>query len=176
MAFIPAVYGYHGTSHLAAASILQSGFLSSHNAYDWLGDGIYFWQDAPQRAWDWAEARWGARAAVLGSLLAVDECIDLLDIPWQQPLVAAYHSLVALMQQQQLALPVQTSGAHRLDRAVLNHVVHLLGRQGVLIRVVRSAFQEGTPIYPGSLLYERSHVQITIRDPALIQRSWLESP
>ena len=44
------VYGFHGTSIDAAEVILREGFRPSRNAYDWLGDGIYFFQDAPLRA------------------------------------------------------------------------------------------------------------------------------
>ena len=48
------VYGYHGTSQTKAASILENGFLASDNDYDWLGTGIFFFQDAPIRAKQWA--------------------------------------------------------------------------------------------------------------------------
>jgi hypothetical protein len=43
------VYGYHGTSQAQAASILTNGFQASDNDYDWLGTGVYFFQDAPIR-------------------------------------------------------------------------------------------------------------------------------
>jgi hypothetical protein len=42
--------GYHGTNVQAAQRILSSGFQVSRNEYDWLGDGAYFFQDAPARA------------------------------------------------------------------------------------------------------------------------------
>ncbi|HEU4883856.1 MAG TPA: hypothetical protein VFT45_16470 [Longimicrobium sp.] len=47
--------GYHGTSAEAARRILSSGFEISRNEYDWLGDGAYFFQDAPLRAREWAK-------------------------------------------------------------------------------------------------------------------------
>jgi hypothetical protein len=36
--------GYHGTNRQAAESILANGFETSQNEYDWLGEGVYFWQ------------------------------------------------------------------------------------------------------------------------------------
>ena len=36
------VLGYHGTSVIAADRILEDGFRISKNAYDWLGDGVYW--------------------------------------------------------------------------------------------------------------------------------------
>ena len=37
------VVGHHGTSQQIADQVLSGGFLVSKNAYDWLGDGVYFW-------------------------------------------------------------------------------------------------------------------------------------
>jgi hypothetical protein len=52
------VYGYHGTSRTKAMSILNNGFRVSDNDYDWLGTGIYFFQDAPARAGAWAKEQY----------------------------------------------------------------------------------------------------------------------
>ena len=40
----------------AAIEIIESGFKPSNNDYDWLGEGVYFWQDAPIRAKQWAQS------------------------------------------------------------------------------------------------------------------------
>lgn len=40
--------GYHGTSKEASESILKNGFKiskSKNKKYEWLGDGVYFWED-----------------------------------------------------------------------------------------------------------------------------------
>jgi len=42
--------GYHGTSQAVAQVILRDGFVVSRNVYEWLGDGVYFFQDSPNRA------------------------------------------------------------------------------------------------------------------------------
>ncbi|MGB5637309.1 MAG: hypothetical protein WBM44_25005 [Waterburya sp.] len=52
------VYGYHGTSLSAAQKIIEQGFNFSINDYDWLGTGVYFFQDAPLRASSWASFRY----------------------------------------------------------------------------------------------------------------------
>ena len=59
--------GFHGTSTGAAQRILSTAFEASRNDYDWLGDGVYFFQDAPARALEWARQRFGEDAAVLGA-------------------------------------------------------------------------------------------------------------
>ena len=44
----------------------REGFRLSQNDYDWLGDGVYFFQDGSLRAWQWARERHGDDAAVIG--------------------------------------------------------------------------------------------------------------
>ena len=41
------VTGYHGTTRRFAEKILRDDFVASVNEWDWLGHGVYFWQDAP---------------------------------------------------------------------------------------------------------------------------------
>jgi hypothetical protein len=55
---------------------------------------------------------------------------------------------------------------------VINRTVKLLGREGIRVRSVRSAFIEGEPLFPGSALWSRAHVQIAVRDAAAIARVW----
>lgn len=139
-----------------------------------MGDGVYFWQDAPARAWEWAEAHHGDDAAVIHSLIRLDGCLDLLDISWEQSLRDTFTRLQALSVGTHQSLPRQTpeSLAHPLDRTVLNFAVVQFANAGASIRTIRAAFQEGAPIYPESHLFSRSHVQVAVRDPALIVRSW----
>lgn len=170
--------GYHGTSVGAARRILSSGFRSSRNTYDWLGDGIYFFQDAPLRAAEWARARFGADAAVVGAEIDLDGCIDLLDIAWERIIGRGFTRFAEHLASAGRALPRQTAGAHRLDRYVLNYVAEGLTADGNTVRSVRAVFPEGTPLFPGSALLRRAHVQIAVRDPVAILATWQqkESP
>jgi hypothetical protein len=166
-----AVSGYHGTNARAAALILQQGFTISRNDYDWLGDGIYFFQDSPARAWEWARQRHGREAAVVASRLRLRDCMDLLDPNWTTVLADSYDSFLAQLKEAGLPLPRQTAGAHRLDRAVINYAVGILAEQDIVVRAVRAAFAEGAPVFPDSALFTRAHVQIAVRDTSLILRT-----
>ncbi len=165
------VIGYHGTSVRAARSILRRGFRLSRNEYDWLGDGVYFFQDAPARARDWATVGFGSDAAVIRSVIRLEDCMDLLDIEWFEVLSAAYTSLLAAAEEARQPLPRQTRGAHRIDRQLINYAVETLEQGGFTIRAVRAAFTEGRPLYPGSALFDRAHVQIAVRDLSIIEDS-----
>ncbi len=112
--------GFHGTSAEAAQRILSAGFEISRNEYDWLGDGAYFFQDAPARALEWARQRFGDDAAVVGAEIDLEDCIDFLDVEWQEEVKRAYGRYRALLEQEGRPLPRQTRGAHRLDRSVIN--------------------------------------------------------
>ena len=170
------VSGYHGTTAEAAEQILRGGFQPSLNPYDWLGDGVYFFQDAPQRAWDWARERYGNIGTVVGAHIDLENCIDLLDLGWNQVIAEAYDSYVKILKEAGQPIPVQSSGAHRLDREVMNYLVGVLRDYGRNVNCVRAAFGEGHPVYPDSAFFDRAHIQIAVRNvEACIQHIWLET-
>lgn len=158
------VLGYHGTSVIAADRILEDGFRISKNAYDWLGDGVYFFQDAPKRAWEWASEHHGINAAVIRAEIVMTNCMDLMDPEWAQLLADAYDSYLMNIKALGQEIPTQSDGAHRLDREVINYTAGVLGKEGIEISCVRAVFGEGRPIYPDSALYSLSHIQIAVRD------------
>src|SRR6185369_3002935 len=81
------ILAYHGCDETVAREVLnrQGKLKSSENRYDWLGTGIYFWEHGPQRAWEWAQLRAKSgskrikKPAVLGAILHLGACFDLLD-------------------------------------------------------------------------------------------------
>lgn len=171
------VYGYHGTSKRSAQKIIERGFDFSTNNYDWLGTGVYFFQDAPMRAAAWAKERYPDSPAVIRSELVLENCIDLLDIAWNPIIQETYGMFVREYQKANIPLPRQNpqrSKAHRLDCAFFNYIVEkVLASQNIAIDSIRAVFNEGDRIYPNSALSDRSHIQIVIRDLSLIQKSCL---
>jgi hypothetical protein len=174
--------GYHGTNIESARQILQSGFTPSRNNYDWLGKGVYFWQDAPYRAWNWASEHCenkGGDPAVVRSLVKIgrDEFMDLLDYS-QQPnwanCLGRTHQY--LQQQTRFVLPPNKRAIkyHALDRLVVDTLIEdILKPVNINILAVRACFQEGEEIYPGSAIYNKSHIQLAVRDTSSIVESIL---
>ena len=169
------VYGYHGTSMDAAIEIIESGFKPSNNDYDWLGEGVYFWQDAPIRAKQWAQSVYPQQPAVIKSLIRLDNCIDLLDVGWIPSIRALYNRFVEDYQSSNLPLPTQNPGrskAHRLDRTFFDYAVETINLSSTRkVETIRSVFVEGENIYPSSAIYDLAHVQIAVRNTASIQKS-----
>jgi hypothetical protein len=61
--------GYYGCDRNLAGRIVvgETELKPSENAWDWLGHGIYFWEDSPARALRWAEAEAGRAGSCLAS-------------------------------------------------------------------------------------------------------------
>ena len=144
--------------------ILRDGFQISQNPYDWLGDGVYFFQDAPARAWEWAVRQHRDEAAVLRANIRLVDCMDLLDPDWISIISDTYDSFMENLSTSGLMRPTQSEVNHRLDREVINYTIGVLGERGFRVACVRAAFREGRPVYPDSAIYDRAHVQIAVRD------------
>lgn len=168
MTDVSEVTGFHGTSRQAAEEIIEQGFRPSRNVYDWLGDGIYFFQDGLERARGWAKQEHGDDGAVLRAKISLDGCMDLLDRRWFSVLSEAHDTVITLHRRAGLRLPTQQGGAHGMDRLVINMAAEALSDDGQPIRSVRGIFQEGRPAFPGSALFDQAHIQIAVRDPAAI--------
>ena len=168
------IYGYHGTSQTQALSIIKHGFRASDNDYDWLGTGIYFFQDAPTRAKQWAIEQYPANPAVIRAKIDLENCIDLLDINWVPPLKNIYNLFVEQYSRANLPLPTQNpskSKAHRLDCAFFNFASQVLSTQGKTLASIRAIFVEGERIFPDSAIFDLAHVQVVVKDRSLIKQS-----
>jgi hypothetical protein len=160
--------GHHGTSRQVAGTVLSKGFRASQNPHDWLGDGVYFWQDAPLRAMEWALRTFADDAVVIEARIEVREFINLLDVEWMSWLTDVHDQYLDELKKSGRPLPVQTDRAHRLDREVINFGISILEGSGITVRGVIGAFREGRPVFANSALYSQSHVQISVRDLSLI--------
>lgn len=166
------VIGYHGTCREYSRKILSDGFELSRNEYDWLGDGIYFFQDAPNHAMEWAKKVHGKKSVVLATEINLAECMDLIDLPWANFLADIHDNFLYTLKENSIQIPRQTNGAHRLDRSVINFAIKTLEESSIKISSVRAAFLEGNPVYPNSALFEKSHIQIAVREQSIIQKVW----
>ena len=115
---------------------------------------------------------YGDEASVVCSEILLNDCMDLLDTRWSNVLGDVYNSFLAKLKAAGIPLPIQSSGAHRLDREVLNYAIGVLEEKNFSVRCVRAVFKEGKPVFPGSALSTLDHIQIAVRDTILIKNSW----
>lgn len=174
---MPYVEGWHGTTRETTKAVLGGESLRpSRSRWDWLGDGVYFFQDSAERAWKWARERHAVEASVIRARIDLDGCLDLLQPRWFGVLEGLHDRVLSQLDVAGLTPPAQRGLAHGMDRLVINYAVGALAGKGLHIRSVRAAFAEGEPAFPGSALFSLSHVQVAVRDPAVLSELAEEVP
>jgi hypothetical protein len=178
MRYARTIIAYHGCDKQVAKRILRGGsFKESSNDFDWLGRGIYFWEYGASRALDFAyvQQRRGKidTPAVVGAVLQLGECFDLLDVKFTRELTEAYELFAASMKATKTSMPTNQGTTpdrkrRHLDCAVLNFYLEELAHQGLAYQSVRCAFSEGKPAFRGSQIRLETHIQVAIREPACI--------
>jgi hypothetical protein len=173
------VLGYHGCDKAIGELILKGDpFKQSSNDYDWLGPGIYFWEANPLRGLDFAREATKRRAVnikapfVIGAIISLGLCLDLTTTAGIEQVRTAHRNLVELATETRVELPKNTADGllRRLDCAVIQMVHKIRADRGDQpIDTVKGVFTEGRPIYEGSGFYERTHVQIAVRNPDCIK-------
>ena len=158
----------------------------SRNSYDWLGGGIYFWENDPKRALQFATEGMNGKVTkgkiqepfVIGAVIDLGLCCNLFDQAALQELQQAYKALRTSFDEFGASLPENSSEQllRPLDRMVIEHM-HLL-RERVSdtqrpYQTVRSSFTEGQPLYSGTTICEKNHIQIAVRDPSCIKGYFL---
>ncbi len=93
------VIGFHGCERTIRDQLLNepNDIVVSKQPYDWLGHGMYFWENNYTRALQWAEDKMKRGAiktpAVIGGLLYPGYCCDFLDAKYIQLLKVHYNSM-----------------------------------------------------------------------------------
>jgi hypothetical protein len=172
------IIAYHGCDRSIADRLLAGEpFKPSKNDYDWLGEGIYFWEYGADRAMRFAriQVRRGKvrEPATVGALIQLGECFDLMDTKFTSELPDGLAMLKQVHDAIGLPLPINEGTTtelllRRRDCAVMNLLMRLNDDLGLAYDTVRCGFVEGPPAYEGSAIAYQSHVQIAVRNPACI--------
>ena len=182
------VLGFHGCDASIATEVLngKSFLKKSENTYDWLGHGVYFWENNNSRALDFSENLKSnpqrsktiiQNPGVIGAVIDLGHCLDLLDHDNIQLLKLSYKFL----KENLTVLPInkrlgglQDLILRDLDCAVIE-ILHGLnefdGKPS--FDSVRAVFTEGEEIYEGAGFREKDHIQICIRNPNCIKGFFL---
>ena len=184
------IFGFHGCDKSVADDILIRGkeLKTSNNSYDWLGNGIYFWENSHARALDWAKNNPKIKeAAVIGAIIDLGHCLNLADYGSASVLNRGYKILLeknmltnALREEKgekPLPLPQNRKSKDRediifrdLDCAVIQQI-HKYRKENNLESYdsVRGIFQEGAEAFEGSCFREKNHIQICVINPNCVK-------
>ena len=178
------VLGFHGCDRAVGEAVLADGgkhLKKSENDYDWLGAGIYFWENDPQRALEFAQhVSQNPRTSkgkiehpfVVGAVIDLGMCCNLLDRMALQEIAASYDVLEAAAQATELVLPVNSKDRLRRKRDCLvieNMHKMRLNQSAASYDTVRGAIWEGGPLFAGAAIEEQNHVQIAVRNTSCIK-------
>ncbi|HWE94406.1 MAG TPA: hypothetical protein VG269_10615 [Tepidisphaeraceae bacterium] len=144
---------------------------------------MYFWEHNARRAYEFAcevrdrprRARQRIRRpAVVGAIIDLASCLNLLDSRYIDMVRDAHADLVVLHRGAGEPLPTNSGGEdrflRRLDCAVIETLHAAREEQGKPpFDTVRAAFIEGDPIYDGAGFRTKNHIQLCVRNLACIK-------
>jgi hypothetical protein len=193
------VFGFHGCDQDVADKVLhhQESLAASEKSYDWLGHGIYFWEGSESRAMAWAKAKKGIKKpAVIGAVINLGNCLDLLDDRCIKQLATSYKILDAEFKAIGEPLPqnraIDSHGIsfrRDLDCKVVMRLQQInndtiaqekgfrdasetskadIQKHPKFIDSVRGMFPEGSPLYPSAGFRYENHIQLCIVNPNCI--------
>lgn len=79
------VLGFHGCDSSVGKTLVDgaASFQASENEYDWLGRGMYFWENSEHRAKEWAKRGHKngqvKKPCVVGAVIDLGFCLNLVD-------------------------------------------------------------------------------------------------
>lgn len=187
--------GFHGCDESVAKELINypKKVKISEKPFDWLGHGFYIWENNYDRALEWAKDKEKngriKKASVVGIVFTLDHCLDLIDSEFIQTLSVYYD----LMQKDFLKLGKDLpknkdvkEDLHKdllireLDCAVIEYLHQKIKEEKeksqTLLKEfdsVRGVFIEGGPVFPGSGIQKKSHIQICIRNMSCIKGFFL---
>lgn len=170
------IIGFHGTDEESAEGLVNGDpFKASDRDNEWFGDGIYFWEHAPKQAWWWARSiRKKSQPAVVGALIRLGNCFDLLDSENILTLKKFKAAIERKFEEDNLPLPKNGGKDMRLDCAIFNLLYKASEDSGGPIQSARAAHvpSDKKRIWKGSWIREQTHIQICVRDPKNILAVW----
>lgn len=186
------VIGFHGCDKQVQKRVLLGNeeLSVSENDYDWLGNGIYFWENSPERALEFAKLIKKRpdvhpsiikTPAVIGAVIDLGNCLNLVDSRYIKMLNTGYEILQETAEKSGFVLPenkVPDKGGfpliRNLDCAVIQTIHKSRATAGQpAFDTVRGVFQEGTELYKGSGFKTKTHIQLCVINPNCIKGYFL---
>jgi len=188
-ATLPAfILGFHGCDQSLVEGVIcgRTELRASKNDYDWLGHGIYFWENDPIRALEYAQLLKEkprkptaiSEPAVLGAVIDLGHCLNLMESTALSLLRDAYETLRDTFAESGIEIPENRAlsgrGADLLVRKLDCAVIQLLHAETERkFDTVRGLFFEGEDPYPNAGFKKRNHIQVCVVNPNCIKGYFL---
>jgi hypothetical protein len=182
------VVGFHGCDKEVGLNVVngRTKLKASNNIWDWLGEGIYFWEQNPLRALEYAIESSTKKQFnkipirtpfVIGALIELGNCLNLIELESLAILKEAYLGLGEIYLDAGKEMLKNESNNRKLDSAVFKHL-HKSREENDAIPfdTIRCAFNEGELIYPGANFTTRLHMEISVINHEMIHGYYLPYP
>lgn len=168
------VLGFHGTEKSIVDEVVAgktNHLKKSDGKYEWLGHGIYFWENDPQRGLEWAQIGNAKNKIkepdVAGAIVDLGRCLDLTTRMGLDEVAEAYATLHDSYAKAEKNLPLNAGGKNQFKRELDCQVIqalHLYRKDNDLppYDSVRAPFPEDDPLYEGASFRIRNHIQLAI--------------
>lgn len=166
--------GFHGCDEEVARQVIlnREELIPSQNAYDWLGSGIYFWENDSIRAWEFAKGKY-KKPCVIGAVLNLEYCLDLSTRKGLDNIKFAWERMVR--PNFELGLIKSNKPGRKGENGELMlrfldcYVIESLHQMNKDLGweefdSVRAPFWEGEEIYPTAGFFNKNHIQLCIRN------------
>jgi hypothetical protein len=175
------IIGFHGTTEEVANRLVEGKpFRASDSIDDWLGRGIYFWEWAPKQAWWWTRTfKKNDEPAVVGAIIRLGNCFDLLDPINVKKLKTLYKELIDKLEDNGEPIPENFRQHRKLDCAVFNYFYEIAEAAEASVDSVRGVYvptSDKKRVWSGSWIYDDAHIQICLRNPNNILAVWHVRP
>lgn len=146
--------------------------VASHNEYDWLGSGIYFWENDPVRAWEFANQKY-ENPCVIGAVINLCCCLDLstrrgldeIRFAWEHVVKPNYVNGILKSNKPGRKGENGELMLRFLDCYVIESLHKMNKEYGFQeFDSVRAPFWEGGEIYPTAGFFNKNHIQLCIRN------------
>jgi len=182
------ITGFHSCDKKVGLAVLngEMNLKPSNNDWDWLGSGVYFWEQNPMRALEYAqESKVGKQfnkirietPFVLGAIIELGNCLNLMEPKSLNIIKSSHDALSRLYANSDEPMPVNKNANRKLDCAVIKYVHKTRRDTGEdPIDTIRCPFQEGDPVYESSHFTDRLHIEICVLNTDLIKGYFLPRP
>jgi len=166
------VSGYHGYLEERFIDYESDTFhISTHNG-NWLGTGLYFFQDAPLYARGWAKfiarkklnsGKKTIRFKVMKAKVKLDNCLCFCGKPAQSLFFRIRRKYDLYLNAMDLRIENEEV-YHFLDNSIVETICQLASNLGFEVKSVRGAFPSGKALSYTGLLKDMTHIQFTLRE------------
>jgi len=182
------VFGFHSCDRETGLRILngKDGLRPSLNSWDWLGGGIYFWEQNPGRALEYAiecaenKQKFSGKIKnpfVIGAIINTGNCLNLLESKAAPIISNAYEGLKQTNLTAGIPMPTNRGANRALDCAVIQYMHQSNKLYDISpYDTIRSSFHEGKSVYPESNFTTRLHIEVCVVNPEMIIGYYLPKP